>query len=158
MSKSISRKFLPKQLPNLDGKNKDIYERFYLYNQNSIVIRIQKVNDKYELERKANESDLVRNGAKFEITKDEFDQLRNLAKESIQRESYEIQEYPKIVLRIYHGDYEGLNRIEVNFDNEDQANSFTPLDWFGKEITGTPLAQDGHLLKLSKEEFTKLLI
>jgi CYTH domain-containing protein len=158
MSKSITRKFLPKKLPNLEGKSKDTYERFYLYNQNSIVIRIQKVNNKYELERKANESDLVREGSKFEITKGEYEHLKKFAEASIQRDSYKIQEGPKIVLRIYYGDYEGLSRIEVNFDSEDEANLFIPMDWFGKEITGTPLAQDGHLLKLSKEEFTKLLI
>jgi CYTH domain-containing protein len=157
MSLSITRKFLPNELPDLSGKAKDVYERFYLYNQNSIVIRIQKINDRYELERRANESELVRAGDNIEITKAEFDQLKSFAKESIQRDSYNIQESPKIVLRIYHGDYEGLARIEVNFESETDASSFIPLNWFGKEITGTPLAQDGYLLKLSKEEFTKLL-
>ena len=158
MSKSITRKFLPKYLPDLTSKSKEVYERYYLYNQNSVVIRVQKVDDRYELERKANYSDLVREGSKFEITKGEYEHLKKFAEASIQRDSYEIQEGPKIVLRIYHGDYEGLTRIEVNFDSENEANLFIPMDWFGKEITGTPLAQDGHLLKLSKEEFTKLLI
>ena len=157
MSKSITRKFLAKKLPDLSGKEKQTYQRYYLYNQNSIIIRIQKVNNSYEIERKANESDLVRDGAKIEITRDEFDQLKGLAKSSIERDSYEIQENPRIVLRIYHGEFEGLARIEVNFESEAEADSFSPQDWFGREITGTPLAQDGYLLNLSKEEFLKLL-
>jgi CYTH domain-containing protein len=157
MSKSITRKFLVKNLPDLSEKTKDTYQRYYLYNQDQIVIRVQQVNGEYELERKANESDLVREGETIKITKEEFEVLRQYATQSIQRDSYDIEESPKIVLRIYHGDYEGLVRIEVNFASENEATSFIPLEWFGKEITGTPLAQDGLLLKLAKEEFTKLL-
>lgn len=62
MTRSITRKFLPKRLPDLTGKTKDVYERFYLYNQNSIIIRVQKINDKYQLERKINESELTLDG------------------------------------------------------------------------------------------------
>jgi adenylate cyclase len=156
MSKSITRKFLVKELPDLSNISKDTYQRYYLYNNNSVVIRIQQINDDYELERKANESALIRDGQTMKITKDEFEALKQSAKQSIQRDSYEIQKSPRIVLRVYKGDYEGLNRAEVNFESEDEAKEFKPLEWFNKEITGTPLSQDGYLLDLSKDEFYKL--
>ncbi len=157
MAKSITRKFLIKELPDLSDKTKDIYQRYYLYNNNSVVIRVQKINENYELERKSNETDLVREGETIKITKDEFEVLKQYSTQSIERDSYQIQENPSIVLRIYHGEYESLIRAEVNFHSEDEANSFEPLDWFDREITGTPLSQDGYLLQLSKEEFLKLL-
>jgi CYTH domain-containing protein len=157
MSKSITRKFLVRELPNLSDKSKDIYQRYYLYNNNSIVIRIQQINNDYELERKASESTLIREGETINISKDEFEKLKKNAIGSIQRDSYIIQDNPKIVLRIYHGGFEGLIRAEVNFTSETEAQSFSPLEWFSKEITGTPLAQDGDLLKLSKDSFNNLL-
>lgn len=157
MSKSITRKFLVKKLPDLSDKTKDIYQRYYLYNANSIVIRIQQVNDEYELERKANESELVREGNTIKITADEFEELKQYAKQSIQRDSYIIQDNPRIVLRVYRGAYEGLNRAEVNFESEKEANAFQALDWFEQEITGTPLSQDGYLLQLSENEFHQLI-
>ncbi len=158
MAKSITRKFLVKDLPDLSGKSKDTYQRYYLYNHNSIVIRIQQINDDFELERKANESELVREGSTMKITKDEFISLKEFAKQSIQRDSYEIQSDPIIVLRVYHGAFEGLSRAEVNFETEDKAEAFEPLEWFDREITGSPLSQDGYLLSLSPDEFQSLLI
>ncbi len=158
MTKSITRKFLIKKLPDLSNKTKDTYQRYYLYNHNSIVIRIQRINDIYELERKANQSDLIRDGETIKITQDEFEALRQYSRKSIQRDSYQIQEHPRIVLRIYHGEFEGLIRAEVNFSTEEEAISFNAPEWFDKEITGTQLAQDGYLLELSQDEFHKLLV
>lgn len=159
MTKSITRKFLVRVLPNLSNKNKDACERYYLYisDSGSIVVRVQKINETYELARKINKSNLIREEENIQITKEEFEKLKRIAKQKIQRDSYQIQENPTIVIRVYHGDYEGLKRIEVKFYNEEESQSFTPLDWFGKEITDTPLAQDGRLLQLTKEEFHRLL-
>jgi adenylate cyclase len=157
MGKAITRKFLVKVTPDLSSKIKTTYQRYYLYNKNSVVIRIQKINEDFELERKANVSGLVRDGQTVKITQDEFEELKKFATKNIKRDSYEIQKNPRILLRVYHGSFEGLTRVEVNFDSEEEANTFQPLDWFGKEITGTNLSQDGHLLTLTTEEFKSLL-
>lgn len=157
MSQSITRKFLVKKLPDLSNKEKTMYERYYMYVANDIVIRIQAVNDRYELERKVNQSDLIREGHTLQITKQEFDELRKIAKKSIVRDSYHVADNPTVVLRMYHGEYEGLQRAEVNFHTKEEALQFTPYEWFGKEITGTALSQDGLLLQLTKEEFQRLL-
>lgn len=157
MIKSITRKFLVNNLPDLSDKDKENYERYYLYIGGSTVIRVQRIEDKYELERKINENDLVREGETMLITQEEFDGLKILAKQKIIRDSYLIQENPRIVIRVYHGDYKGLTRIEVNFQSIEESQNFTLPDWFGKEITNSALAQDGKLLRLTKEEFQILL-
>ena len=68
--------------------------------------------------------------------------------------SYIIQEsVPEISLKIYHGDYEGLVRIEVEFEHEELARQFVSPPWFGEEITDSPLGKDSKLITLSPEEF-----
>lgn len=46
---------------------------------------------------------------------------------------------------------------EVEFSSEDEAKKYKPLDWFGEEITDSPLRKDKKLSQLSSKEFTQLL-
>lgn len=41
-----------------------------------------------------------------------------------------------IELDIFHGDFDSLCYAEVEFDSENSANSYTPPEWFGKDLTG----------------------
>ena len=36
---------------------------------------------------------------------------------------------------IFEGDLAPLMLVEVEFDSEDAANSFSPPDWFGEDVT-----------------------
>ena len=146
-SDEIKRKFLVNQIPDLSGIVKTEHERYYLYRQNGIDLRIQRLNIKYELERKVEVSNLARVGEKIVITKEEFEILKRFCDGKIIRDSYQISK--NTVLRIYQGRFEGLIRVEVEFQGEDEAQSFNIPDWFGKEITETMLAKDSDLLKLS---------
>ena len=38
-------------------------------------------------------------------------------------------------LDIFEGDLAPLMLVEVEFDSEDAANSFSPPDWFGEDVT-----------------------
>ena len=154
---TITRKFLVKSVPDLSNLSVTQYNRFYLYNANGVVVRVQSVGGKYELERKADKSELVRNEQKIEITKDEFEVLSKLTDKNILRDSYLISENAKMTLRVYHGKIEGLARAEVSFKSVEEAQNYKPLDWFENEVTNSPLAKDGELLNLSKEEFEELL-
>jgi len=146
---TITRKFLVKSVPDLSNLSVTQYNRFYLYNANGVVVRVQSVGGKYELERKADKSELVRNEQKIEITKDEFEVLSKLTDKNILRDSY--------LISVYHGKFEGLARAEVSFKSVEEAQNYKPLDWFENEVTNSPLAKDGELLNLSKEEFEELL-
>jgi CYTH domain-containing protein len=157
MDYEIERKFLVKTLPDLSGKTKQNFERYYLYRGLGIDVRIQKVNNTYEFERKSETSELGRETQKFEITKEEFEALKRNSGEAINRESYLVSENPEITIKIYHGRFKGLVRAEIEFVSTEDAEKFIPLDWMGKEITDTPLGRDSRLLDLTDKEFKDLL-
>jgi CYTH domain-containing protein len=154
---TITRKFLVKKLPDLSKLNKISSSRFYLYISEDTVIRIQNTSGKYELERKFDKSDLVREEQKIEIEQREFEYLSKLSEKHTSRDSYFIMDKSNIILRIYHEDYEGLVRAEASFLSVKEAEMFVPLGWFDKEITNSQLAKERTLLSLSKKDFQKLL-
>lgn len=154
---SITRRFLVNKIPNLKGIECVPQNRFCLYRKNGIVIRVQTSGNVFELERKVDTSTYVREGEKISITKEEFSVLSELAPDSVIRDNYIIKKMPLVVLRIYHGRFEGLVRAEIKFKSIDEAKRFVPFQWLGKEITNTPLAKDETLLGLTDIEFQKLL-
>jgi CYTH domain-containing protein len=153
----IERKFLAKSLPDLSGKECISYERYFLKIESDFEERIQKKGDKYEKERKFKTSNLSRETEKQEISKEDFDVFKKSASKSIIRDSYKISDTPNITIKIYHGDYEGLIRVEVEFSSEEEAKNFQSYDWMGKEITDTKLGKDAKLIQLTKKEFKDLL-
>lgn len=156
-SLEIERKFFPKHLPDLTDMPKVSYERYFLYNADGIEIRIQKKGDGYEFERKVLVSPLSREQIKFAITKAEFLSLKTYAIAAIFRDRYTIPHNPEITVNIYHGRFAGLVRVEVEFENEQDAKRFKVHDWLGAEITHTQLVRDALLVNLSDKEFKKLL-
>jgi len=42
-------------------------------------------------------------------------------------------------LDVFHGYLDGLLMVEVEFENQSEANSFIPPSWFGKDVTFDPL-------------------
>ena len=144
-------------MPDLTKIKPEPYERYFLYNANGIELRIQKVGDRYEFERKTELSSLAREELKFAITQGEFNALKKYSQKALFRENYLLSKNPEISLKIYQGDYQRLVRVEVEFKSEQKAQAFKPLTWFGAEITGTPLGRDKTLIALSKNQFTNLL-
>jgi adenylate cyclase len=153
----IGRKWLVKKLPDLSKITPNKFERYFVYIDNGVEIRVQKIDTRYEFERKVETSSLTRTGELFNITKEEFEFFKSLSTKKIIRDFYKIQAEPEIAITIYHGDFQGLKRAEVEFKTEEEANSFIPLDWFGKEITNTKLGKDKHLIQLNPSEFTSIL-
>src|SRR3989338_4148735 len=157
MNSEIERKFLVKDLPDLSRKKSIHYERYFLKVSPDYEERIQRKGSVYELEKKFNLSKLSRKTEKLEISKEQFDKLKKGASKSIIRESYTISKNPSVTVKIYHGDYKGLIRAEVEFKSVKEARIFKPLKWFGKEITNTSLGKDSKLININKIEFKKLI-
>lgn len=155
--KEVERKFLINKIPDLEGLKLLPYERHFLFRGNKVEIRIQKKGEKYEFERKKKEGSLIADKQKFEITKEEFDKLRKLSKGTIIRDSYELRDDPKTTIKIYHDKFEGLKRVEVEFDSEEEAMNFKPYDWFGEEVTESPLGNDSKLLSLTDQEIKEFI-
>ncbi len=157
MTTEIERKFLLKKKPSLVGKTPVLQERFFLFNQNGIELRIQQKGNRFELERKTTQNKLSRTTQKIELTKQEYDSLKKNAAQGTKRKSYLLLEKPRTSLKEYTGQYTGLIRAEVEFDTEQEARQFKPFDWMGPEITSTPLGQDKSLSQLNRTKFQKWL-
>lgn len=158
MNYEIERKFLIKELPNLSNCEIIRYERYFLFRNQNIEIRIQKKGEKYEFERKENVNSLSTKKKKFEITKEEFDEFKKGSTQAIIRKSYKISNVPNITIKIYEWKYKGLKRVEVEFENEQNAQDFNPLSWFWNEITDSILWRDSKILDLSEYEINKMMI
>lgn len=157
MKNEIERKFFVKQMPDLSGIKPLHCERYFLERIEEKEVRISKVGSQYFYEEKSDLSDLERTREKREITKEEFDNLRQGAFEGLVRDKYNISDNPSIAIQVYHGRFEGLVRAEVEFDSEEQAKSFNPPLWMGEEMTGLPIARDSSLINLTDDEFKKYL-
>ena len=48
-------------------------------------------------------------------------------------------------LDLFHGRYEGLIYVEVEFDDEAEANTFQAPSWFGREVTDDPSSSNAAL-------------
>ena len=161
MKTEIERKFYVKTMPDLSGIKPQKYERYFLERGKGTEIRISKVDDSYKYELKREISALERTREKREITKEEFDRLKQGSHEAIIRDRYNIpsdhDSTHEIAVQIYHGRFEGLIRAEVEFETQEDAEAFVPLPWMGEEMTGLPIARDSKLLDLTEEEFGKYI-
>ena len=51
-------------------------------------------------------------------------------------------------LDVFHGRHEGLLLVEVEFPNTESANSFTPPDWFGEDVSSDPCFRNSFLASM----------
>lgn len=151
----IERKFLVNELPDLSHIEPVHFERYYLNVSDGVEERIQKTNDKYSYEKKVLINELSRSTEKNEITENEFENLKQGSSRAVVRDSYELNS--SLSIKIYHGDFEGLVRAEVEFASVEEALHYQPESWMGNEITNTPLGKDSSLLHLDSKSVLKLI-
>lgn len=157
MANEIERKFLIKRMPDLSNFESVIYERYYIFRNDIVEMRVQRKGEKFEIERKEMVSGLSAKKTKLVISEPEFEKLKQLGGESILREGFFISFNPDVSIKIYHGKYEGLKKIEVEFSSEAEARAFQIPDWYGEEITDSIVSRDSKLLDLNEEEFKNFL-
>ena len=129
------RKFLVKELPNLDNCE------FYRINQGYISfspeVRIRKKDNRHYLTYKG-EGTQIREENETSLDESAYEiLLMALQGRLIDKTRYEIKLYDGLIaeLDIYHGDLSGLFTVETEFKTEEQADTFKIPDWFGDEIT-----------------------
>lgn len=140
-------------MPDLSNLKSVIYERYYIYRDAVVEMRVQKKGERYEIERKQKINELKSEKLKMEISESEFEALKKFGGEIITREGFFISSNPNVSIKIYHGKYEGLKKVEVEFDSELEANNFQIPDWYGQEITNSIVSKDSKLLDLNREQF-----
>ena len=101
------------------------------------VIRIRKSDDSFFLTIKSKGS-VARQELEMEISEKEFDNLVKLTdKPPVSKTRYFIPLENSLTaeLDIYNGSLSGLFTVEVEFESIEDAESFTPPEWFGNDVS-----------------------
>lgn len=132
----IERKFLIKSLPtDLEQYTCKTIEQAYLSTEP--VVRIRKSNETYTLTYKS-KGFLSREEYNMPLTKESYYHLRTKADGNIISKKRYLIPYDSnimIELDIFLGAFEGMVLAEVEFESEEQANLFSPPDWFDQDVT-----------------------
>lgn len=138
----IERKYLIVQLPkNLEVYPYRIIEQGYL--NTDPVIRIRRDNEKYELTYKS-KGLMTREEYNLPLTQEAYVHLLpKIDGRLIKKKRYMIPlaDFKEdrlgltIELDIFEGELKPLILAEIEFPNEESANSFFPPAWFGKDVT-----------------------
>lgn len=138
----IERKYLIAQLPkNLEVYPYRIIEQGYL--NTDPVIRIRRDNEKYELTYKS-KGLMAREEYNLPLSQEAYAHLLpKIDGRLIKKKRYMIPlaDFKEdrlgltIELDIFEGELESLILAEIEFPNEESANSFSPPAWFGKDVT-----------------------
>ena len=85
----------------------------------------------------------------YTISEDVFNDLKQMAKCSLEKSRYLIPIPNGFVaeLNIFHGSLAGYLQIEVEFVSEKEAKAFIPPYWFGQEVTLDSSHRNYHLAK-----------
>ena len=144
----IERKYLISSLPeHLEQYPHRQLEQGYL--STSPVVRVRKDDDKYELTYKS-KGLMVREEHNLPLTKESYEHLRTkIDGRLISKKRYCIPYgIYTIELDIFEGDLAPLVLAEVEFPTEQEANAFTPPDWFVEDGTFSPLYHNSFLSQL----------
>lgn len=113
------------------------------------VVRIRKDNDRYELTYKS-KGLMIREEYNMPLTCEAYEHLRTkIDGRLISKTRYEIPltDSLTVELDVFHGDLAPLILAEVEFPSKEEADAFTPPDWFGEDVT---FSSDYHNSTLSK--------
>lgn len=146
----IERKYLIKTLPeHLEQYPCKVIEQGYL-NTNPVV-RIRRSNDDYILTYKG-KGMMVREEYNLPLNEEAFFHLKEkIDGRLIKKRRHLIPLAPKytIELDVFEGDLAPLLLAEVEFETEEEANSFTPPEWFGEDVTFSGKYHNSQLSRLS---------
>lgn len=139
----IEKKFRIKKLPDhLEDYPKKEMEQGYLCTRP--VVRIRKSNDRYILTYKSSVSPSAENNVRMsqemeaELTEEGYLHLREKVDDHLIRKTRYMIPLPSGhtgELDVFHGRLDGLYFIEVEFADEEDAQHFTPPDWFGENVS-----------------------
>lgn len=139
----IERKYLIDKdlIPfSLSSYPSHIIEQAYLYT--SPVVRVRKEDDKYYMTYKG-QGLMVREEYNLPLTNEAYDHLLKKADGNIITKTRYLIPLKEnslnkdllIELDVFEGAFEGLYLAEIEFSSEEDANNFTPPNWFGEDVT-----------------------
>jgi CYTH domain-containing protein len=146
----IERKYLVASIPdNLTDYPCRTIEQGYLSTEP--VVRVRKDNDSYWLTYKGSGM-LAREEYNLPLTKDSYEHLIKKADGNIiTKKRYEIPDRGHTIeLDLFEGVFTGTVLAEVEFDSIEEADSYTPPDWFDKDVT---MDRNYHNSNMSRKVF-----
>lgn len=146
----IEKKYLIKKLPALNNLKK--YKIIQAYISIEPVLRIRQKNDKFFFTFKG-KGFLKRVEFEQEITKNEFENLLKKTEGNIiekNRYIYPLENGLFAEIDIFEKPFENISIVEVEFKTEEQAQNFTPPDWFGQDITNNSKFTNSYLSNVVK--------
>ena len=132
----IERKFFIKELP-ADLKNYPCHVIEQAYLNTNPVVRIRRQDATYILTYKG-EGHMVREEYNLPLNETSYYHLKEKADGIVLskiRYLLPLEGELTIELDVFQAPYEGLFLAEVEFPDVESANSFTPPDWFGEDVT-----------------------
>ncbi len=144
----IERKFLIKKLPeDLEQYEKRHLEQGYLCT--GPVVRIRKDNDRYELTYKSGGM-MVRQEYNLPLDEGSYEHLKTKIDGRLIAKTRYMIPYSiyTIELDVFENDLAPLLLAEVEFPSEEEANTFVPPAWFGKDVTFSKLYHNSVLSKI----------
>lgn len=149
----IERKFLVSTLPDhlTDYPCRQI-EQAYLCT--SPVVRIRHLDNEFILTYKSGGM-MARQEVELPLTEKAYYHLREKADGTIiskKRYVLPLNGQLNIELDIFEGMLQGFIMAEVEFPTLEEANAFTPPDWFEKDVTFLPDFHNSHLSAMNEAE------
>ncbi len=135
----IERKYLIKDINTLPINLKDYphHEIEQAYLNTEPVIRVRRQDDAYYLTYKS-KGLMAREEYNLPLNKISYEHLLEKADGNILTKTrYEIplNDHLTIELDIFHGKFKGLILAEVEFPSMEEAENFTPPEYFGEDVT-----------------------
>lgn len=145
----IERKFLVKTMPeHLENyKNKKIAQGYLCTNP---VVRIRRSNDEYYLTYKGSGM-MAREEYNLPLTQEAYEHLLpKIDGLLISKTRYLIPLDHALTaeLDIFEKDLSPLTIVEVEFESIEEANAFTPPEWFGEDVTNSRKYHNSYLSQL----------
>ena len=154
----IERKFLVKYVPdNISEYVHHEVSQGYIYT--SPVIRIRRSDGRFYLTVKS-DGFLKREEFEIDITEEAFKDLSLKCEGNIiskTRYKIPLEDGLTAELDVFHGAFEGLMYVEVEFPTEEAANSFIVPDYFGRDVTESEGYQNSTLSAMDKDEIRRFL-
>ena len=153
----IERKFLVKTLP-ADLSNYPCRQIEQAYLCTGPVVRIRHLDDAFILTYKSGGM-MARQEVELPLSKDAYYHLREKADGTIiskKRYVIPLTDCLNIELDLFEDMLAGFIMAEVEFASIEEANSFIPPEWFGKDVTFLPDFHNSHISAMDegqREEF-----
>lgn len=147
----IERKFLIKELPdNLSECNYHDIEQFYVLTEP--VIRGRKRDENYILTVKGSGM-LARSEFELPLSEESYNKLKSKADGVLIKKRRYIIPFDKYTIELdMFESPKKLIMAEVEFKSIDEANSFTPPEWFGEDVTNNPAYHNSNMSKMTQDK------